>query len=502
MTDGRLSTAEGDGRRPSVFLEPDGFGALQGRMIDALVAGAFVVVFAVHLVSQMTLSFWHDEAFTYLNFINPGLSGALLSDYHANNHRAFSILAVVARRVAGESDGSLRLASVLPAVAAVVVLTVWMLRSKRPWSAPIAAGLLAASPLLAYWLPQGRGYGLALFASVLLLVGTVNLLAARSRSNWVIFVAAGVVGTVTLPHFAVVFVLAGASVLAAHHDEWRGVVTALFVAGAITFPFYIAGGIGNLIESSSREGRGPAIQPIDIVIGPFRFWIDGTLDGTGTLSELVGGTARPWVLAMLGVMYTAGLVWLLCRDRALLLVLSIPVHGFFAVGVLVGFESTDRAALFMLPWVVVTASFGIGAVGDRRLTASVPVMRVLWAPAVLLLIVAVVFCLRLSTSWSATPIEAMRETVQIAHGAGIDTVVTDSSRPHGLHRYDPEIQVLAETEIYKMVCDGSGAVVYIEHRFSRSWDAPSSCLEARGAHFILTEQRRRGSLVVWIVPGT
>ena len=151
-------------------------------MAAAMVTAAFVVLLTVQLAAQMTVSVWTDEAFIYTQFIDGGLSGALLTDYHTNNHRGFTVLAVVVSSLLGDSDAALRLPSLLPAVVGVCLLSAWLLHSGRAMQAPIVAGLLALSPLLNYWLPQARGYGLALGASALLLVSTGELGSASGQS--------------------------------------------------------------------------------------------------------------------------------------------------------------------------------------------------------------------------------------------------------------------------------------------------------------------------------
>ena len=263
---------------------------------------------------------------------------------------------------------------------------------------------------------------------------------------------------------------------------------------------YATGGLSNLVEASSRTGRGPDIALLDILVGPFDRWVSASNVGATSLELLVGSAGASWVLGTIAVAYVVGLVVLWREDRSFLVVLTLPVHGFFAVGFLLGFESTDRAASFLLPWLLVVVASSVRILEGWPRERPLATLRAATAVVVAVLLLGIVPSARLATDWAHTPIEAYRDVIDIAAGAGIEVVVTDSQRPHGFLRYDPDVVLVDADELQHLICGGSDPMVYVSHNFRRDWDPPMDCLEERRAQDVRTSQRRRGTMTVWIVP--
>ena len=71
-------------------------------------------------------SLWLDEIITVENYVREGPRVILAGPYLKNNHELFSMLAWITSSVAGESEIALRLWSVAPFLAGVVLVTAWL----------------------------------------------------------------------------------------------------------------------------------------------------------------------------------------------------------------------------------------------------------------------------------------------------------------------------------------------------------------------------------------
>jgi hypothetical protein len=119
-------------------------------------------------------SYWFDEVITVRYFVRAGPREILTGPYIPNNHELFSLLAWATRWTVGESEIGLRLWSVLPFLAGVALVTVWLHTRLTPLSGVLFLFLATVSPLLLDLSRQARGYGLAFFAMSVLIVGALE----------------------------------------------------------------------------------------------------------------------------------------------------------------------------------------------------------------------------------------------------------------------------------------------------------------------------------------
>jgi hypothetical protein len=145
---------------------------------DAFVICSVIALGAYVSIRAATLSFTHDESFSYTRFVHdPFTSVVFYDELSANNH----LLNTLAMKVADSTFGASELALRAPTVAAfaVYVVALWLLlRRVSRWPARLLGFSLAiANPYLLDFFSLARGYGLALAlvaASAALTVGYVE----------------------------------------------------------------------------------------------------------------------------------------------------------------------------------------------------------------------------------------------------------------------------------------------------------------------------------------
>ena len=153
-----------------------------------------------------TQSLVHDEAFSFLNFLNGSWSDVYFR-YEANNHILYALLAKLSITWFGVSEFALRLPSVIAGF--FLMLGVWRIleAAKRPelrWACLLAIGL---NPLLLDLSVAARGYGLAVALLVWAVWATMSrryvlagvILGLGIAANLIlVFPAAGLVGVVLI----------------------------------------------------------------------------------------------------------------------------------------------------------------------------------------------------------------------------------------------------------------------------------------------------------------
>ncbi len=145
----------------------------------------------------------------------------------------------------------LRLGAALPFIAGVAVTTVWLHRRVGALSGLLFLFFSTVSPLLLDLSRQARGYGLAFLAMSVMTVAALEL--ERSRAAWAVaaFPVAGVVGSWTLPHFAVAFITT-AVILLALGIRRRALASGLALACAAILVWY-APHVGDIVDRSQDQ---------------------------------------------------------------------------------------------------------------------------------------------------------------------------------------------------------------------------------------------------------
>src|SRR5262249_6074988 len=134
------------------------------RDAPLLSAAALVLLFGVLAwtrIAPLSVGFWNDEAFSATNYIDGGPRAIFFAPYVPNNHALFSLMAWITTKLFGRSEVAYRLPSVLPAIAAVVIVAGMAWRRLDPWTAVAFTALAVGSPVHLELGVQARGYGLA-----------------------------------------------------------------------------------------------------------------------------------------------------------------------------------------------------------------------------------------------------------------------------------------------------------------------------------------------------
>jgi hypothetical protein len=275
--------------------------------------------------------------------------------------------------------------SVVPFIAGVALVSVWLHRNLGALSGLLFLFLCVASPLLLDITRQARGYGLAFGAMCVMVVAALE--ARRSHSTWLIaaFCAAGVVGTMTLPNFGVAFVVMAAVLLLEPALRVRAGLG--LGAGLVLVAAWYAPHFGDIREGS-RQGYGLFIEPewlitapIDQILLPAMIWIDGVV-------LFPGVRWLPLVAAAVLLMSASPLL----RDRfAALLLCSGPVATMVTLWI-TDTRSVPRFLSFLLVPLFVLVATGIASIFERFRTRPQLVRTVV--AFVGLALVAAVFVVR------------------------------------------------------------------------------------------------------------
>ena len=301
-----------------------------------------------------------DEIRTVEDYVREGPRTILTGAYIPNNHELFSLLGWATSSVIGESEIALRLWSVLPFLVGVVVVTAWLHIRMGALSALLFLFLATFSPLLADISRMARGYGLAFLAMSVLIVAALELERTGRGLALVGFLAAGVVGSLTLPHFAIAFV-ATAIALLARRDVRLRVAIGTGLAALVVFAWY-APHLDDIAVSTLGE-YGRQIDTAWLITAP----IDQTLVPAVTLLD--DAFLRPSLASLLWALAFAVLIAsspLLRRTHSALILCSgvvLTVIAFWLTGTYV----VPRFLSFLL-----VPLFVLVATGSASILARVP----------------------------------------------------------------------------------------------------------------------------------
>ena len=196
-------------------------------------------------------SFWTDEVVTVTDYVRPGPREILAGPYIPNNHQLFSVLGWMTSSLVGESEVTLRLLSVIPFLLGVLVVTAWLHQRVGAVSGVLFLFFATASPLLFDLSRQARGYGLAFLAMSVLIVAALEAERTGSTRALVVFFAAGLAGSLTLPNFGLAFIATAVALLAVPSFSRRIVVG---IAGStLVIAAWYAPHVRDLLENSQQE---------------------------------------------------------------------------------------------------------------------------------------------------------------------------------------------------------------------------------------------------------
>lgn len=201
-----------------------------GTRAKVMLAAAVIVAAALRFPTLGDQSFWRDEASTALE-LNGSFGFAMrnLTDFEGMPPGYFA-LAWLWSQVFGLGEAGLRSLSALAGVATVPVA--WALaRALRPRAAPLAAGLVATSPLLVWYSQDARPYAL-----LILLTALMTLFWVRDRRVAWGWAAAGAL----LTHYFAVFLIVPQAVLLVRRGARSRELAPLVVCGLSLAPLVAA----------------------------------------------------------------------------------------------------------------------------------------------------------------------------------------------------------------------------------------------------------------------
>lgn len=460
-----------------------------------IVGGAYAVLGVVLVATRLVgidRSLWHDEVVAVVDYIRRGpseiLAGANLS------HELFSMLAWATTSLVGESEAVLRIWSVVPFVAGVAVVTIWLHRRFGALAGVLFLLLATASPLLLDISRQARGYGLAFCAMGVLVVGALE--ARRTPTSWALgaFFLAGVAGALTLPQFTIAF--AATAVVLVLDKRLRRRAALGLALSLLAIGSWYAPHLGEVREASRIED-GTQIGTLELVVSPFHhvlipslLWIDGTV----VVASVVW---LPLVLLLAVVMAASPLL----RD-----VWSAAALGAGVVATLVVLWIGDayvipRYLSFLLVPLFVVLATGMATTLGRLRDGRPQIVRTLACAAVLGMV-----CVAFATVVSDVmryPREAPRDAAAIVERETSPStpVLAYVRNPEGLDFYlDRPARDLRPEEVETAVCDSTVPVAYVTNPFGIP-EVEVSCLERAGIRRFGARQYARGDeIVVWVVP--
>jgi hypothetical protein len=479
-------------RARDVEPHPTSRGQLRIGAPTAIVAsyGTIGTVFLLTHLLGLGQSFWHDEIYTVNNIVRPG-PGRIFAGPELN-HQFFSILAWAGEYLLGQSELAYRLWSVIPFLAGVALVTLWAHRRLGALTGILFLFFATVSPLLLDITREARGYGLAFLAMAVLTIAALE--ADRHEETWAIaaFCLAGVLGTWTLPQFAVAFVATGL-VLLGNRTLRRRTAVGLTLA-LVAIALWYTPHLGALQAVSRDSGRAQIhttwlwSAPIDQILVPALVWIDGIV--------LVPGVVwLPIVLAAVLLMASGPVA----RDRRALVLLSAGTVATILVLWITQTYVVPRYLSFLLVPLFILLASGMGEVLGRLRDRPM-----LFRTLISFLILGIL-CIRfllVAPDITRLPREAHRDAATIIErSVPADVpVLAYLHNPTDLAYYlDRPYETLNARDAALRICGGDGRLVYVTQPFSiKPVDVP--CLARQGVRHYRFRQYTRGEMNVWLVP--
>ena len=470
--------------------------------------GALAALGGVLLWTRLTgldVSFWRDEILSIVHYSSHGPNGIWGGHYEPGDHVLFNFLAWATTSIVGHSELDYRLWSVVPAVAAVGVVSAWLWRTWSRWLAVTFAALTVTSPVGLELGKQARGYGLGFLAGGLLLVSAVSIARGGGRRSIAGLGTAGLLGTWTLTGFLIAYAGQACSLLPSRRSRRDVVAVSLLVlVGVAAFYAPLLGQI-----AGSTGDFAPAGQPLKwsaFVLGP----ADQLLAPTAQLLLHVHPAAL-YQLLFLGLAACGGVALWRQGERLVLLVLAGPLVYTELVLTVLQVAVNPRFVSFLLLHFALLVALGVLALG-RVAARSVRARPLLVALGGALLTVMVVRFVQLNDRWDAVPLENFKQVAHVIHRAGLTDAVTDSLKPLDLEYYlgRRHVEVLPPEQLEAVFCHTRGTLAYVDHLASaevkyagdpvRPMPVSVGCLRARNATLVIVpERKRRLPVNVWLV---
>jgi hypothetical protein len=160
----------------------------------ALIA-AGVAIRLVYLFQPMR----YDEAFTFISYASKPLKEGLADYTFPNNHLFHTFLVHLVYRVFGNQPWVIRLPALCAGCLQVVASYALMRRLYNRHAGLLCAAVIASSAVLIEYSTNARGYSLAGFFFLVLLLVAIHLVRTNCFGGWLVFVAVSSLGLYTMP---------------------------------------------------------------------------------------------------------------------------------------------------------------------------------------------------------------------------------------------------------------------------------------------------------------
>ena len=434
-----------------------------------------------------------DEISTVANSIRAGPREILGGPYTPNNHELFSLVGWATTKLVGESEIVLRLGAAIPFIAGTVIVTAWLHVRVGRLPAVLFLAFATMSPLLLDISRLARGYGLAFLAMAVMTVAALEVL--RSPRPWVVgvFWTAGLVGTLTLPHFAIALGLT--SLVLVRRPELR---TSCAIGGCLTALaalLWYWPHLDDIARSSSQE-YGTLISTPWLLTSPF----DQILVPAFTSLDENVVTPSLWTLVAAAVL--AALVGSspLLRQPDTALILSAGAVGTVFVFWITETRIVPRFSSFLLVPLLILLATGCAAVVARLSSKPARVRTV----ALVALVGYIAFTsIPLVASVPRSRRDSLREVAAvIREQSTLAPVYADMPYSFDLefHLGRAVTPVLSPVDI-AAACTSSGTAVLVTQPWIREPLTLPDCVERPGTrHYHFEQYARGGKSEVWIIP--
>jgi len=182
-------------------LHPD----LISKRTELAALAALTALGALLRLYGLNSELWYDEIKTVLDSVRPPLA-AILTVFPSNNdHKFYSLLAHLSVGLFGEAPWSLRLPSVLFAVATIPLLYVFARQATGRLEAVLAAALLTVSYHHVWYAQSARGYTMLLFFTLATSALLIEAIKAPRAKTYALYAGVAALGCYT--HLTMVYVV-------------------------------------------------------------------------------------------------------------------------------------------------------------------------------------------------------------------------------------------------------------------------------------------------------
>jgi hypothetical protein len=480
------------------------------RWVPAAITALAAVTLLWTRLIPLNNSLIADEALDVIHYIRPGPAAAFGSGpfphYLPDDHILFNLLTWASTNIVGDfSNAAYRFWGVVPALAAVAILTWWLWRHFDGWVAAIFIVIAAVSPLYSLYGPEARGYGLAFLAGVLTcLAANAYFHEGRGRAL-ALFGVAGAVGIFTLPDFVLAFFpLAG--ILLLRPARRRGAILVAALVGLVSILFYLPV-LGGVLHSAGQH-FGIQLPWDGVVTGPLHDLLAPSVQLlVPHLSLTVAEVIAACVLAVGAIA-----LWVRPERFLLLAIVTPPLFGYLVLEV-GRFYVENRFLSFVLLPLLALAAIGLVFAG-RLLARARPLAVVSIALAIAFSLFTLVREDTVFRAGHSLPIQNFEDAAAVARDAKVSRLVTNYEcvlcYGYYLGRLGRSLELLSPPELEHMFCTDPAAFVYLEYdaapipgRVGATIGPPAdtTCLRQRDAVRVpVAQQAPRDTNVVWIVP--